>query len=222
MKPRIGSWDLLYRRECLIPTWRGLLLLLLSGILLLGIGAATVHPFLAVTNPVQAEILVVEGWLPDYALEKAKIEFERQHYRKLYVTGGPLEIGGYLSQYKTYAEIGVATLLRMGLAKDVIEAIPAPAVLRDRTHASAKALKSLLIQQAASNSNINLVSIGLHARRSQLLFQQAFGEFSRVGVIAIENQEYDPTHWWVSSEGVRTVINESIAYLYALIIFPFV
>ena len=44
----------------------------------------------------------------------------------------------------------------------------------------------------------------------------------KVGVIAIENEEYDPKRWWVSSEGVRTVINETIAYVYALVIFPFV
>jgi len=43
-----------------------------------------------------------------------------------------------------------------------------------------------------------------------------------VGVIAIEHREYDPKHWWVSSNGVRTVLDELIAYAYALIIFPFV
>ena len=222
MNSRKTFWGLIQRRECLIPTWRGALVFLLSATLLIGIAIFNIHPFLAVSDPTPAEILVVEGWLPDYALEKVKIEFERQHYKKLYVTGGPLEIGGHLSQYKTYAEIGAATLVKIGIAKEAIEAIPAPTVLRDRTHASAKALKSLLIQQSANNSNINLVSIGVHAKRSQLLFQQAFGDFARVGVIAIENEEYDPKRWWVSSEGVRTVINETIAYVYALVIFPFV
>ena len=38
----------------------------------------TVHPFLAVNEPVQGEILVVEGWLPDYALEGAMQWFRSQ------------------------------------------------------------------------------------------------------------------------------------------------
>lgn len=194
---------------------------LLSGTLILGIVFTKIHPFLAITDRVPAEILVVEGWLPDYALAQAKLEFDRGRYKKIYVTGGPLEIGGYLSEYKTYAEIAAATLIQMGLSKSTVEAIPAPNVLRDRTNASAKALKALLVQRAAINPNINLVSIGVHARRSHLLFQNVFGDFAEVGIVAIENQEYDPNRWWISSNGVRTIINESVAYCYALIVFPF-
>jgi len=36
-----------------------------------------VHPFLAPTKPVGGDILVVEGWLPDYALERRKNGFNR-------------------------------------------------------------------------------------------------------------------------------------------------
>ena len=215
-------WGLCQRRSCLFLTWRGLILLMASGSLLLVIAAINIHQFLAVTKPVSAEILVVEGWLPDYALDEVRIEFGRHNYRKIYVTGGPLEIGGYLSRYKTYAEIGAATLIQIGMAKEVVEAIPAPASTRDRTYASAIALKTLLVQNAASNSNINLVSVGAHAKRSQQLFQRAFGDFAKVGVLSIENQEYDPTQWWSSSSGVRTVINEFVAYLYAQVVFPLV
>ena len=39
------------------------------------------YPFLAPTQPVAGEILVVEGWLPDYALEKVKDRFANGQYK---------------------------------------------------------------------------------------------------------------------------------------------
>jgi hypothetical protein len=40
-----------------------------------------------------------------------------------------------------------------------------------------------------------------------------------VGVIAIGEQVSDPNHWWGSSEGVREVVFELVAYLYVKFIF---
>ena len=114
-KPRRPFWGLVRRRECLLPTWRGWLLLLLAGLSLAIVAVKKVQPFLAVTDPVAGGALVVEGWAPDYALEEAVVEFQRHHYTKLYVVGVPLEKGAPLSEYKTYAELGAATLLKLGL-----------------------------------------------------------------------------------------------------------
>lgn len=178
-----------------------------------------IHPFLAVTHPVLGKILVVEGWVPDYVLKAAKLEFEQHHYRKLYVTGGAIGSGAPLSEYKTYGELGAATLIRMGMNKYSVEAVPASYVRRDRTYASALSLKNWLQQHSFHENNINLISLGAHSRRSQLLFQQAFGENFRVGIIAIENRDYDPKHWWKFSAGVRAVIDEFIAYIYVVAVF---
>jgi hypothetical protein len=219
MKPRQPFWGLLRRRERLLPTWRGWLLLLLAG-LLLAIGAVRrAQSFLAVTDPVAGGALVVEGWAPDYALEEVVAEFRRHHYTRLYVVGVPLERGAPLSAYKTYAELSAATLLKLGLDRDSVQAVPAPAVRQDRTYASALVLKQWWQEHNAVPSEFNLVSLGPHARRSRLLFQEAFGREVRVGIIALEDRDYDPQHWWNSSEGVRTVTDELIAYGYARLLF---
>jgi hypothetical protein len=219
---RIAFFGLLQRRECLVPTWQGLFLFILLGAGFLSIALLNIQPFLTLTEPVKAEVLVVEGWVPDYVLEKAVVEFERGHYSKLFVTGGPIEEGGMLSEYKTFADLGAAILVKMGVSSSVIEAVPAPSVRRDRTYASALALKSRLHQQSPGVTGINLVSIGVHARRSHRLFQMAFGNDVRVGIIAIENRNYSNEPWWKYSDGVRTVIDELFAYIYALTIFPFI
>ena len=219
MKSHQPFRGLLRRRVCLLPTWRGWLLLLLAGLLLATCAVKKAQSFLAVTDPVTGGALVVEGWAPDYALEEAVTEFRQHHYTKLYVIGVPLEHGAPLSEYKTYAELGAATLLKLGLDRDNVQAVPTPAVRQDRTYASALALKQWLQQHNAMPAELNLISLGAHARRSRLLFEKAFGQDARVGIIALENQDYDPEHWWKSSQGVRTVTDELIAYGYARLVF---
>ena len=47
----------------------------------------------------------------------------------------------------------------------------------------------------------------------------AFGEEVKVGVISVANPDYDPAQWWRYSEGVRQVLSESVAYVYAKVFF---
>jgi hypothetical protein len=45
------------------------------------------------------------------------------------------------------------------------------------------------------------------------------GNTVRVGVLAMDEREYDPVHWWRYSEGVREVLCEGVAYLYVRFFF---
>jgi uncharacterized SAM-binding protein YcdF (DUF218 family) len=212
-------WGLLRQRPCLLPTLRGWLLLLIPSTALLILGFRNMNVFLAVNDPAPDGVLVVEGWSPDYALETARLEVKRNPYHKLYVVGGPLEEGAPLSEYKTYAELGSAILLRMGMSNDTVQAVPTAYVHKDRTYAAAVALQNWLRQHSTIPKEINLISVGAHARRSRLLFEKAFGSSTRVGIIAVEDRDYDPSHWWKSSQGVRSVVDEMIAYCYARFLF---
>jgi uncharacterized SAM-binding protein YcdF (DUF218 family) len=178
-----------------------------------------VYPFLAVNDPRPGGVLVVEGWAADYALEAAVADFKQFSYEKVYVTGGPIEWGAPLSSYKTYAELGTATLLALGMSSNVVQAVPAPRVKQDRTYACAVALKKWVDEHGVQLTRINLVTVGPHARRSRLLFQKSFGKDMPIGVVAIAEPDYDAQHWWRSSMGFRGVTGEAIAYLYARFLF---
>jgi DUF218 domain len=219
MKERKPGRGFLQRRECLLPTWRGWLLLLLTVAALAVFCIRGAYSFLAVNDPVDNSALVVEGWLPDYALQEAITEFRRGHHNQIFVTGGPLESGAPLSEYRTFAELGAATLVRLGLNTNVVQAVPAPAVRLDRTYASAIALKNWLDSHGIVAANFNIISLGPHSRRSRLLFEKALGKNYKVGVIAVANQDYDTNRWWESSSGVRTLMDETIAYVYTRLFF---
>ena len=207
------------RRERTVPTWRGWVVCLAFLVLLAISLVRASYPFLAVNAPVPGGSLVVEGWAPDYALELAKQEFTRNHYDKIFVTGGPLESGAPLSEYNSYAELGAAVLQKMGMNSNLVEAVPAPLVKQDRTFTAAVYLRKWWAAHGEAPAKVDLLTLGPHARRSRLLFEKALGDKTKVGIISIAPRNYDPEAWWRSSAGVRTVLDEIFAYVYARFFF---
>ena len=178
-----------------------------------------VHPFLAPTKPIHGDILVVEGWLPDYALKKVKAYFQKGGYKLLVTTGGRIRIGSFVSEYETWAELALSSLNQLGVPQKKIIAVPGLLnIKKDRTYHAALAVKKRLSSEGLNESSIDIVSLGTHARRSWFLFEDVFSTVN-VGVISISPNDYDVSRWWFFSEGVRSVVSESIAYFYARFIF---
>ena len=182
-------------------------------------GIRRVQPFLAVTAPAPGGVLVVEGWMTNYGLDEVLAETRRTPYAALYVTGGPLERGEPLSEYKTYADLGAACLAKLGASNPSPQAVPAKEAYKDRTYYSAVALRDWLQAHGTLPAKINLVSLGAHSRRSRLLFEKAFGPGVEIGIIAVPDRGYDAEHWWRTSQGFRVVTDELIGYLYARLVF---
>jgi uncharacterized SAM-binding protein YcdF (DUF218 family) len=97
--------------------------------------------------------------------------------------------------------------------------VPSRVMDRDRTYSSAVALRDWFQGHHLSVQGINVVTEDVHARRTRLLFQEALGKDVTVGIIAVPNPDYDSAHWWRYSEGVRDVLAEAIAYVYAKFFF---
>lgn len=209
---------LIQRKEIWLPTIQGWLFILVFFMALMLFTANHIHRFLAPNFPLKADVLVVEGWIEDYALESAMKEFQQGGYQKLITTGTPLEQGYYLSEYKTTAELAAATLIALGFAPEQLVTVPAPKVLRNRTAASAVALGEWISQSKLNIKSINLYSSDVHARRSWLLFKQALAPQIQVGVISVDSDSYNPKQWWIYSAGVRSIISEAIAYFYARLV----
>ncbi len=170
------KFGLIERREHWVLKGRGWFILLISIATVLVLILITIHQFLSVNDPVEGDILVVEGWIPDYALEKAINEFKTHNYRLLVTTGLPLLAGSHLSKYKSSAEVAAATLIQLGLDEDLIAVVPAPATRKDRTYASALALRKWLLNSNVPVKSFNIYTLGTHARRSRLLFKKALGD----------------------------------------------
>jgi uncharacterized SAM-binding protein YcdF (DUF218 family) len=210
---------MIVRRERWALSGPGKLLAILVLVSVAVVAVRFAYPFLAITRPVQGEFLVAEGWMPVYGMRQAVVLCKTVNYRQVLTSGCIVPDEWGVRSPVTYADWGASKLRRLGMAEDMVTSVPCRDAQEDRTYHSALAVKRWFRGNGISVKSIDVLTLGPHARRSRLLFQKAFGGNVRVGVIAVEVQTYDPKHWWRSSEGVRDVIGEGIAYQYATMFF---
>jgi hypothetical protein len=187
-KPLLG---LLHRRELVVPTWKGWLALLLT-VSIIGFAVArSAYDFLALHDPQPGEILVIEGWSPEFTIAEGLAEYQRTKYQELIVTGGPIELGNSLIDFKTYAELGTAVLT----------------------------VRKWLHERGLKPAKINIIGNGSHARRTRLVYQMAFGDEAKVGICTSPEKDFDPRRWWTTSQGFKAIMGEIIAYTYTRLFF---
>ena len=195
--PARAMWGMFDRKERWSLSWRGRLIVASTVLLLGALVLKGVYPFLAITHRVNANILVVEGWIHEYAIQAAVKEFQNNRYQRVFTTGGPVGgNGGYINDFYTSASVGADLLKKCGLPDERLQMVPSRVMDRDRTYGSALALRNWFRDHNMAVSGIDVVTEDLHARRTRLLFQKALGDKLTVGVIAIANPDYDAKHWW--------------------------
>ncbi|WP_020533987.1 carbohydrate-binding domain-containing protein [Flexithrix dorotheae] len=312
-------------------------------ILLLGLYISTIHGFLSVSNPIKAKILVVEGWLPNYALEEAAKEFTENDYDFIITTGMPLDpeyrmvtngnlifvppkadtfpypgnmdqpeliigakstplLGGYAKfklfvnskeiddikttgEFKNYnfnlnmplsaidtiriryyndafkngedrdlfvdsvklagksfsartdyfiydrgtyggtdifktnsiAEYSANYLKYLEIEEDKILAIAAEEKELNRTKSSVMAVKKWLEENTNETTSINVITLGTHSRRSWMIYEKQLSELANVGIITLDDIQYDKNSWYLSPKGWFVVLKESAKYIYTMI-----
>ena len=208
------------RRQMLLPTLLGWVLLAVLLVAAALVAVHRVHGFLAINQPAPgADLLVVEGWLSEQELDQSVAAFDRGGYAMLVTTGGPIEQWSSLIGFTSLAELSADYLRMHGVPPDRVVAVPAPASAQDRTFLTAVKLREWLQDEGRRYDAIDVFTGGTHARRSRRLFQQAVGPEMNVGVLSAQPSGYDPQAWWRSSAGVKTVLGEIISMAWTVCCF---
>lgn len=219
-KPRRKLWGIVTRKERWGLSRRGYLAALAAIALAVTALLFGVYPFFAVTDRVETRWLVMEGWNNSHAARVAAVEFRAGGYDRVFTTGGPVEgMGGYTNDFNTDASVGADRLKDAGVPTEKVQMTPSRVSARDRTYSAAVALRNWCEENKVPLTAVNVLTEDVHARRTRLLFQMALGPGVKVGIIAVPNADYEAARWWSYSEGVRSVLGESIAYVYARFFF---
>ncbi|MDJ0659725.1 MAG: ElyC/SanA/YdcF family protein [Crocosphaera sp.] len=209
-------WGLLeYKPQWTLTLQGWLLLFFLLVSLFIGVGLF-IHPFLRMSHPIEANIMVIEGWVPDRTIKAAIAEFKEKNYRLMITTGNEIGRGKYLSDHNTFADLAAATAIALGLDPTQVVRVPNENVTINQTAASAEAVKQWLLESNLEVKSINIYSYDVHTRRSWLVFKTILAPEIEVGAIAFCPPSSRP--WWKTSRGVKSVIVETIAYLYTKLI----
>ena len=205
---------LVRRREVLLPTPAGWLLLLAVFAIAATLLGRALPDLLTVDEPARgpdgrgAKTLVVEGWLDARDLDQALPAIRSGRYQQVLTTGGPIESWNDVSEWKTYADRAAAHLAGRDIGLP-INAIAAPPTEQDRTYRSALSVREWARNTRLRLDAIDLYTAGIHSRRSRTVYRLALGPGVEVGVLSAAIPE-EQRHWWTVSRGAKAVLGEAL------------
>jgi len=181
----------------------------------------TIYQFLACNKPIYtAEILVVEGWLPELSLKSAIEEFNRSNYRYIVATGGFIRERGIKHEVTNYADFAALSMMSFGFDRNLIITVSASNAKWNRTFASAIAFKNWLVNRGNDITAVNIYTYSTHARKSIEIYRRILAPLNiEVGVISSHPVDFDPRKWFLCKKGMKWVIMETIGYFYALLVY---
>ena len=204
------------RRTLWCPTLLGwAVLLILTGTPFL-LWCFQAEPLLSATQRQPPEVLVVEGWIGLEGLAAAKEEFVRGHYDYVVASGG---LSGNLWDRRrwSFASEAEEQLLKLGIPADrVILAVPRNTE-EHRTYESALAVRQALLAKGIQPKHLTVFTLGMHARRSRLVFAKVLGSGTEVGVISWVPADYLDGPWWRSSNRALELIKETVGYTFEVL-----
>lgn len=174
---------------------------------------AFAHPFLAITRRVAADILIVEGWVPDHVIVAAAQEFQAGGYSRIFISGLQPEEPTKAGEAASSAERGVRILTDAGVSASAIVAAPAPPARWSRTSKMARAVRDRIRELGLQPKGVNVVTAGPHARETWVAFGHAFEPATPVGIISVPKRNYDPDRWWLSWQGLKWVPKDFLGWL---------
>lgn len=177
-----------------------------------------IYEFLAVSNhPVPADIVVVEGWVESYVIQAAANEFKKGGYRAIATSGLEHEQAQKRAGTDSVAIEAAIQLAQLGIDPSQIWVCPTPLTTWNKTAKSARSVHDMLEARGIKAKGINVVTIGVHSRRSWLAYQHAFGSKTPVGIIQIPEEGLDPARWWSSGLGIKRITRGYVAWVRELL-----
>ncbi len=202
---------LLFRRHQIwLPTLWGALLI--AGVLAaVGVGLArNAYALLAPQRPAPgARTLIVEGWLNRAELQQAAAVLRAGRYERVLSTGGTIDPEVDAGQWRNHAQRTAAHLREFIGGTLPVIAVETPASAQERTYLSAVMVRRWAQQTGTRLGTVDLFSVGVHARRSWLLYRMALG--AEVGVFAARPTDFDAERWWTNSVGAKSTLGEALS-----------
>jgi len=204
---------LIQRRVVFFPTVLGWVVLLAAAASAFLLWWFRGESFLSCTRRLPAEVLVVEGWIGLEGIREADLEFERGGYQYIVATSGLSEERWSERRYNFAAE-AAKILLNSGIPRARV-IVAAPLVTEgQRTCEAAEAVSRAMRDRNIRPKALNVFTMGVHARRSRLVYAKVFRPDTQVGVIAWIPRDYEPGIWWHSSERAGEFLKETVAYAF--------
>jgi len=211
--------QLFKKYNCHRPTLLGFFLILVIIVIIGRLLMPSIYKFLFLNKPVTTNTMVLEGWVPTYALQDALKYYAENNYENLIVTGIPITQYEYASDFNYTSQATILALKHFGFTDTIYEAANPTNIYKDRTYTTAIITKEIFEKHPEWDKSFNVYSMGVHSNRSLVLFKKAFPDDYEIGMVAHSDRAFIGEEWWKSSIGFRNISNELLALTYAKLFF---
>lgn len=208
---------LFQRRSLWWPTLSGWLVILILLVVPMTFWGIWGEAFLATTDRLPAEVLVVEGWIGREGIVAAKAEFDQGGYHYV-VTAGSDSASDWDGRKWNYANGAGELLIQLGIPAERVIKAPAHFTLSQRTFSMAVAVRDAMTERGLRPAKMNIFTKSAHARRSRLVYAKVQLPDTQVGVIAWTPEEDSTGPWWKSSNRALTLLKESVGYAFETVL----
>lgn len=205
--------------NCRRPTILGLVLILVVIVIVGRLLMPLIYKTLYLNNSIISKTMVLEGWVPTYALQDVLKHYNDDGYDNLIVTGIPITQYEYASDFNYTSQATIAALKHFGFTDTIYEAANPTNIYKDRTYSTAILTKEVFENHPDWEKSFNIYSMGVHSNRTKVLFEKAFTDDYEIGIIAHSDRTFIGEEWWKSSIGFRNVSNEVLALSYTKLFF---
>lgn len=157
------------------------------------------------TLRVDADILIVEGWGGPGITQTAVDEFHATQYNYIVVAASEVDRGADLIPEESSALQAAEALVKRGIPSEKILVVAPVTDGWNKTAKAAKAACAILKEKGMQPRGLNVITLGLHARRSRLAYQHAIGPGTPVGIITVPSPRFIHRQWWTSRTGLFLV-----------------
>ena len=192
-----------------------MLLFLIICVVAVFYGLRNLAHYLALTEPMHGDYLIVEGWVDESSLSQAHKVFIKGRYKYLITTGG-------LDKHcklESYAEKSARYFMSKGLPADKIIVIPTPESAQARTFLSAVMVRKWFQERSINDAVLDVFTEAVHAKRTHFLYKLAFRSTADVGVYASVPTRYELPIWWKTSDGAKLTLTELFGFIWAICFF---
>jgi hypothetical protein len=194
-------------------------ILLSSFFLLYNFSANAMAQFLNVNKPINnAEVLLVEGWVPKRLLRYVKEEFSGGSYRYILISGMD---GEYIAdpdeRKKIYSNVlNVAhELENMGIDSSKIKVVSCSSTSMHRTFSMALTARKWLNVNDPAVKLINISTAWSHGRKTWCAYQRVLGDSIKVGILTYPKRRLPISQWWLTRRGFTYQAYWLAGYIYA-------
>ncbi len=117
----------------------------------------------------------------------------------------------FTTGFASKAEVTLNYLKAIGMEPKSSHTVSFTPARENQTYAAAMEFRKWIVK--TDIQSFNIVSAGVHSRRTWITYKSVLGDSFEIGIVSLETEKYGKNSWWQSVRGIGMMIDELFSYI---------